>query len=164
MDGNLPPTWSMSLGELIQEDCVLLDIPEADKGNLIRTMVDALVRAGRVSDPDPVVRALLERERVMSTGIGGGVAIPHAQCPTVPGLAVALARPALGVNFDSLDEKPVRLVFMIVGPEERGGFIRVLARISRLLYSGDLQGRLLEAKTPGDIKRIICEEEERLRG
>jgi mannitol/fructose-specific phosphotransferase system IIA component (Ntr-type) len=154
----------MSLGELIQEDCVLLDIPEADKGDLIRTMVEALVRAGRVSDSDPVVRALLERERVMSTGIGGGVAIPHAQCPSVPALAVALARPSLGVDFDSLDDKPVRLVFMIVGPEERGGFIRVLARISRLLYSGDLQGRLLEAKTPGDIKQIICEEEERLRG
>lgn len=164
MDGNPPPAWSMSLGELIQEDCVLLDIPDAEKGALIRSMVDALVRAGRVSDPGPVVHALLERERVMSTGIGGGVAIPHAQCPSVPALAVVLARPSLGVDFDSLDEKPVRLVFMIVGPEERGGFIRVLARISRLLYSGDLQGRLLEAKTPGDIRRIVCEEEERLRG
>jgi mannitol/fructose-specific phosphotransferase system IIA component (Ntr-type) len=154
----------MSLGELIKEDCVLLDIPETEKGNLIRCMVDALVRAGRVTDPEPVVHALLERERVMSTGIGGGVAIPHAQCPSVPALAVALARPAHGVEFDSLDEKPVRLIFMIVGPEERGGFIRVLARISRLLYSGDLQVRLLAAETPADIRRIISEEEEKLRG
>ncbi len=154
----------MSLGALIQEDCVLLDIPCTDKGDLIRHMVDALVRAGRVPDAGPVVHALLERERVMSTGIGGGVAIPHAQCPSVPALAVVLARPSSGVDFDSLDEKPVRLVFMIVGPEERGGFIRVLARISRLLYSGDLQVRLLEAKAPGDVQRIISEEEERLRG
>lgn len=154
----------MSLGDLIQEDCVLLDVPETGKADLVRRMVDALVTAGRVADPAPVVHALLERERVMSTGIGGGVAIPHAQCPTVPALAVALARPARGIDFDSLDEKPVRLVFMIVGPEERGGFIRVLARISRLLYSGDLQVRLLDAKTPGEIRRIISEEEEKLRG
>jgi mannitol/fructose-specific phosphotransferase system IIA component (Ntr-type) len=154
----------MSLGELIQEDCVLLDIPESSKGDLVRRMVDALVKAGRVPAAEPVVHALLERERVMSTGIGGGVAIPHAQCPTVPALAVALARPVAGIDFDSLDEKPVRLVFMIVGPEERGGFIRVLARISRLLYSGDLQVRLLEAKTPAEIRRIISEEEEKLRG
>lgn len=154
----------MSLGELIKEDCVLLDIPEADKGDLIRCMVGALVQAGRVSDPEPVVHALLERERVMSTGIGGGVAIPHAQCPSVPVLAVALARPSGGIDFDSLDEKPVRLIFMIVGPEERGGFIRVLARISRLLYSGDLQVRLLQAETPAEIRHIISEEEEKLRG
>jgi mannitol/fructose-specific phosphotransferase system IIA component (Ntr-type) len=164
MGGATPPAWSMSLAELIQEDCVLLDIPNAEKEDLIRGMVDALVRAGRVSDPGPVVHALLERERVMSTGIGGGVAIPHAQCAGVPTLAVVLARPSQGVGFDSLDEKPVRLVFMIVGPEERGGFIRVLARISRLLYSGDLQARLLEARTPADIRRIISEEEEKLRG
>ena len=155
----------MSLGELIQEDCVLLDIPDAEKGDLIRRMVDALVRAGRVADPAPVVHALLERERVMSTGIGGGVAIPaRPDARVCRRWRWSLARPPCGVDFDSLDEKPVRLVFMIVGPEERGGFIRVLARISRLLYSGDLQGRLLEAKTPAEIRRIIREEEERLRG
>ena len=91
------------------------------------------------------------------------MAIPHAQSPSVKSLSVALARTASGLAFDSLDEKPVRLVFLIVGPEERGGFIRILARISRLLYSGDLQKRLLEAESPAEVIEIIGEEEERLR-
>jgi fructose-specific phosphotransferase system IIA component len=154
----------MSLKELLRRDCILLDVGEEEKPDLIGRMVSQLVDAGVVADPEAVTRALLERERVMSTGIGGGVAIPHAQNPAVHSLAVSLARPVRGIDFQSLDEKPVRLVFMIVGPEERGGFIRILARISRLLYSGDLQARLLEAKTPDDVIQIISHEEDKLRG
>lgn len=153
----------MSLTELIQSNCIQLDVAAEDKSALIRRMVDRLAQSEIVTDPDAVLRALLERERVMSTGIGGGVAIPHAQSPAVARLAVSLARPATEIPFESLDEKPVRLVFMIVGPEERGGFIRILARISRLLYTGDLQKRLLLAKTPDEVQRIIAEEEEKLR-
>jgi fructose-specific phosphotransferase system IIA component len=153
----------MNLKELIRKDCIRLDSPVTDKAELIRSMVDCLSAAGVISEGEAVTHALLERERVMSTGIGGGVAIPHAQSPAVRTLAVALARPAKGIEFESLDEKPVRLVFMIVGPEERGGFIRILARISRLLYSGDLQARLLEAKTPTDVLATIAEEEDKLR-
>ncbi|MBK8229949.1 MAG: PTS sugar transporter subunit IIA [Candidatus Eisenbacteria bacterium] len=153
----------MSLTELIQRDCIQLDVPAADKAELIRAMVERLRSAGVVTDPDAVLKALLERERVMSTGIGGGVAIPHAQSPAVQRLAVSLARPHGEIAFESLDEKPVRLVFMIVGPEERGGFIRILARISRLLYTGDLQKRILLATSPDQVQAIIAEEEEKLR-
>ncbi len=154
----------MSLRELIRKDCIELDAPATEKTEIIRSMARRLADSGVVSDPEGVTRSLLERERVMSTGIGGGVAIPHAQNPAVQSLAVSLLRPSKGVDFESLDEKPVRLVFMIVGPEERGGFIRILARISRLLYSGHLQTRLLEAKTPDDVLQIIDEEESKLRG
>lgn len=153
----------MSLKELICKDCIELDLPVPGKRELIQRMVARLTKAGLVEDPEGVTNALLERERVMSTGIGGGVAIPHAQSPAVRSLAVSLARPAAGIDFESLDAKPVRLVFMIVGPEERGGFIRILARISRLLYAGDLQARLLEATSPDDVIQIVGEEEERLR-
>jgi len=154
----------MSLKELLRTDCVRLDVPFADKESLIRGMVEDLVRAGVVTDSGAVVEALLDRERVMSTGIGGGVAIPHAQNQAVKSLTVSLVRIPEGVPFDSLDEKPVRLVFGIVGPEERAGFIRILARISRLLYSGDLQARLLEAETVEEVLRIITQEEDKLRG
>jgi fructose PTS system EIIBC or EIIC component len=154
----------MNLKELLRIDCIRLDQPATDKEVLIQTMVGDLEKAGVVSDPAAVLQALLDRERVMSTGIGGGVAIPHAQSPAVSSLAVGLARPVQGISFDSLDEKPVRLVFMIVGPEERGGFIRILARISRLLYSGELQTRLLEAKTPEEVIKTIEEEEDKLHG
>jgi fructose PTS system EIIA component len=154
----------MSLKELLREDCIRLDVPVASKDDLIRAMVQDLDKAGLVSDAPAVVQALLDRERVMSTRIGGGVGIPHAQSPAVRSLAVCLTRPVQGIPFESLDEKPVRLIFMIVGPEERGGFIRILARISRLLYSGELQERLLQAGNPGEVIHIIEQEEEKLRG
>ncbi len=91
------------------------------------------------------------------------MAIPHAQCPGVRELAVSFVRIRDDLPFESLDGKPVRLVFVIVGPEERGGFIRILARISRLLYTGDLQQGLLSAPSPEEVIKIIRQEEEKLR-
>ncbi len=155
---------AMGLKDLIRKECIELDVPAADKADLIRAMARKLGETGVVTDSEAVARSLLERERVMSTGIGGGVAIPHAQNPAVKTLAVSLVRPKDGIDFESLDEKPVRLIFMIVGPEERGGFIRILARISRLLYSGDLQVRLLEARSADEVIEVIGEEEGKLRG
>jgi mannitol/fructose-specific phosphotransferase system IIA component (Ntr-type) len=110
-----------------------------------------------------VVGDILERERLMSTGVGSGVAIPHAQSGGAEQLAMAFGRTAVDVDFKSLDSKPVGLFFLIVAPEGMGGFVRILARISRLLYSGELQTSLCEAKTPAEVIDIIDTEEERLR-
>ncbi len=153
----------MSLSQLLHVNAVRLDMPVASKEDLIRQMVGVLSSDGVLTDPDAVTQSLLERERVMSTGIGGGVAIPHAQTSGARSLAVSFVRVRDDLAFDALDAKPVRLVFMIVGPEERGGFIRILARISRLLYAGDLQQDLLAAKTPDEVVTIIRLEEEKLR-
>ena len=153
----------MSLSQLLRSSSIRLDLSVASKEDLIRQMVGVLSADGLLTDAEAVTTALLDRERVMSTGIGGGVAIPHAQNPGVRELAVSFARVGQDLPFDSLDGKPVRLVFMIVGPEERGGFIRILARISRLLYAGDLQQKLLEAKDPEELVGIIRREEEKLR-
>ncbi|MDM7914764.1 MAG: PTS sugar transporter subunit IIA [Candidatus Eisenbacteria bacterium] len=153
----------MSLYELLRPTSIALDLPVSSKEDLIRKMVGILQKADLLTDPPAVLHALLERERVMSTGIGGGVAIPHAQSPGVKELSVSFVRVDKDLPFDALDGKPVRLVFMIVGPEERGGFIRILARISRLLYTGDLQQFLLTAKSPEDVVEVIRQEEEKLR-
>ena len=77
-------------------------------------------------------------------------------------LAVALGRSRSDVDFNALDGRPVQLFFLVVGPEERGGYIRVLARISRLLYSGELQRRLGQTKTAADAMDLIQAEEERV--
>lgn len=159
------PTASskMSLSQLLRPNAVRLDLVVTSKEDLIQKMVAVLDADGLLTDAESVTASLLERERVMSTGIGGGVAIPHAQSPGVRELAVCFARVGADLPFDALDGKPVRLVFMIVGPEERGGFIRILARISRLLYAGDLQRELLAASKPEDVVAIIRQEEEKLR-
>jgi fructose PTS system EIIBC or EIIC component len=153
----------MSLSQLLRPGSIRLDLAVESKEDLIRKAVGILSATGLLSDPEAVTAALLERERVMSTGIGGGVAIPHAQSQGVAELAVSFIRVREDLPFESLDGKPVRLVFMIVGPEERGGFIRILARISRLLYTGDLQEALLAAQKPEEVVEIIRQEEEKLR-
>jgi fructose-specific phosphotransferase system IIA component len=152
----------MNVLDILEENCVALDLEIEDKVDLVNTLVELLETAGVVSDREEVVRKVLEREKLMSTGIGGGVAIPHAQCRGADKLAVALARTKDGVDFDALDGKPVRLFFLIVGPEEKGGYVRILARISRLLYTGDLQKSLYRAESPRQAIETLRKEEARL--
>ena len=152
----------MNVLDIVEENCVALDLDVSDKTELISKLVDMLEAAGVVTDREEVIAKVLDRERLMSTGIGGGVAIPHAQCKGASRLAIALARTKHGVEFDALDGKPVRLFFMIIGPEEKGGYVRILARISRLLYTGDLQKSLYRAETPRQAIETLMNEEKRL--
>ena len=153
----------MKLAELMDERCVLLDMPVSSKEQLFHDVIHEFEAADVMAEPEAALKAVLKRESVMSTGIGGGVAIPHAQSPAVSKLVVGLIRPKTPIDFDALDGRPVSLVFMILGPEERGGFVRVLARISRLLYDGELVGRLLSARTPRDAIAVIARKEEEAR-
>ena len=153
----------MNLLDLLSEQTIALDIPSTDKLSAIEQLVGVLDRAQLISDAQIVVEDILERERLMSTGVGSGVAIPHAQSRGVRRLAMAFGRTEADIDFLSLDGKPVGLIFLIVAPEGMGGFVRILARISRLLYSGELQTSLREARTPGEVIDIIAAEEQRLR-
>jgi mannitol/fructose-specific phosphotransferase system IIA component (Ntr-type) len=152
------------LTEILDESCVELDMESTTKDAVLESLVDVLVRAEVVTDRLRMLEDLKRREQVMSTGIGGGIAVPHAQSLGANRLALTLGRLTQPIDFESLDERPVRLVFMVVGPEERGGFIRVLARISRLLYSGDLQRNLFRARTPAEALECIRHEEARITG
>lgn len=152
----------MNVLDILEEKCVALDVDISGKSELVSKLVDVLEAAGVVTDREEVVRRVLDREKLMSTGIGGGVAIPHAQCRGAGRLAIALARTKDGIDFDALDGKPVRLFFLIIGPEEKGGYVRILARISRLLYTGDLQKSLYRAETPRQAIETLKKEEQRL--
>jgi mannitol/fructose-specific phosphotransferase system IIA component (Ntr-type) len=149
----------MALADLLSTDCVQLDAPAVTKEELIRSLVERLAQAGHVRSAAPVVRALLDREAVMSTGVGGGIALPHAQSPAANGFAIAFARPRDPIDFAALDGHPVSLVFLIVGPQDRTGLMRVLAQLSGLLHSGELQKRLMKAKSAEEALRAIRAEE-----
>jgi len=158
------PKGTTLLTEILDESCVLLDMTATSKSAAIDSLVDVLVKAEVVTDRDRMIEDIVRREQVMSTGIGGGIAVPHAQSQGATRLALTLGRLGQPIDFESLDERPVRLVFMVVGPEERGGFIRVLARISRLLYSGDLQRNLFRARTQAEAIECIRHEESKVTG
>ncbi len=154
---------AMNLLDLLSEETVLLDIEATDKVGVIEGLVGVLDEAGAVHDRQQVIMDVLERERLMSTGVGSGVAIPHAQSAGVEALAMAFGRTAEEIDFQSTDHRPVGLIFLIVAPEGMGGFVRILARISRLLYPGELQAALRAAETPAEVIATIAKEEERLR-
>lgn len=104
--------------------------------------------------------AILSREALLSTGIGRGVAVPHARSSALSNMAMAVGTTREPVDFDSVDAEPVRLVWMLVGPGRTGGLhVRTLAAISELLRDDRIRGQLIEASTPGEFLRIVEREE-----
>jgi len=114
------------------------------------------------ASPDAVLSAVMERESVQSTGIGFGVAIPHGRCGAVRELTMVAAVSAEPVPFDAIDGEPVRLFFLIVGPESSAGLhVKILSRIARLVRRDTVRQQLLEATTADAFYNIILDAEAR---
>jgi fructose-specific phosphotransferase system IIA component len=136
----------MKLSDLYHGDNIGIGLEPADKETLLQTIVADLDAKGFIKDRDQVVTDVLEREKVMSTGIGDGVAIPHAYTDGVERLVAGFYRTEGDVDFEALDENRVDLFFIILGPKEsRRDHIKVLAKISRLLNHGDFREDLRNA-------------------
>ena len=149
----------MQIADYVHADLIALELEVGDKEDLLRQLVHRLVEHGRVEEPDTLMNELLKRERVMSTGIGGGIAIPHALLNDVGDLLILFARTSTPLDFQALDGNPVDLVFMLVGP--KGGanlYVKLLARVSRLLQSDDFKNGLRQAQTPQEILEILKRE------
>lgn len=155
----------MRLTEVLTPERVLVDRAGADlqdKDSALRRLASLLAGPGKA--PEESVHALLEeRERVQSTGIGDGVAIPHAFLDEAVGQAAALLVCPRGIAFDAIDSAPVGIVFGVIGPRnETGAHLRMLARISRLLRNADTRQRLLAAPDPAEAFRLVAERDEAL--
>jgi len=123
-------------------------------------MVDLLAAADRIEGRDDILRAVREREAVLSTGIGNGVAIPHGKSPTVPELRMAAGTVAHPIEYDALDGQPVRLLFMLVGPETAAGaHIKALSRISRLVRRDQVREQLFAARSAEAFYHTLQEAE-----
>lgn len=150
----------MLLTELLKPDRVKIPLVSTTKDELLRELVEVVAQAARIRDREQVLRAVLEREEVLSTGIGNGVAIPHGKSGVVPDLVLAAGITSRGVDFDALDGKPVRLFFLLVGPEAAAGqHVKALSRISRLLRRDSFRTRLIAAESSKDFLSIIAEAE-----
>jgi fructose-specific phosphotransferase system IIA component len=136
----------MKLSELFKDENIKTDLRPAGKDALLESIVDDLDAKGFIKDRDRVIKDVIEREKVMSTGIGNGVAIPHAYTHGVEQLVAGFFRTSEEVDFDALDENKVDLFFIILGPKEsRRDHIKVLAKISRLLNHSDFREDLRKA-------------------
>jgi PTS system nitrogen regulatory IIA component len=132
-----------------------------DKHGAIRELTTRLV-ASAGGNLEDVVQSVEEREAMLSTGVGYGIAIPHGRSPTVGELSMVAGRSAEPLDFDALDGEPVRLVFLLVGPETAAGrHVKALARIARLLRRDDLRRALLAARTPEEFHAYLAEADAR---
>jgi mannitol/fructose-specific phosphotransferase system IIA component (Ntr-type) len=123
-------------------------------------MIDLVASSPKVTDKEKVRKAIFEREEIMSTGVGNGFAIPHGKTEAVSDIVAAFAVTAQPIDYQSLDEKPVRLVFLLVGKDNLvGPHIKLLSRISRLMNKEEFRRRLLDLKSPREILEAFRQEE-----
>lgn len=153
------------ISELLAKDRILVD----SDGGVVQSKRDALrVLSGLLSEPlgveeGTIERQLTERERLVSTGIGEGVAIPHTSVEAAPGHAAALLLCPKGIAFDSVDSAPVNIIFGVVGPKRASSeHLRTLARISRLLRNSATRERLVQSGDPETVLQFIRTEDEKL--
>jgi mannitol/fructose-specific phosphotransferase system IIA component (Ntr-type) len=133
--------------DYLDPECVRLDPSKLDKESTLRFLVDLVVEQGVVRDADRLLEALRRREEVVSTGVGNGVAIPHADLPEIEAPRLALGIFPNGVDFDALDEEPVYSVFLLLGtPRTPGLHMKILARIARLSKDAEFSDGLRNAK------------------
>jgi PTS system fructose-specific IIC component len=148
------------ISELLPRSAILLNIDSKEKFEVIREMVQPLIATGAVADESEFVSAIVRRENMESTGIGLGVAIPHARTTAVNSMILAFARSDAGVDFSSLDGKPSHLIFLIAAPEaQKTEYIMTLARLSRLLRRDEVRIELGRAATADDVLTVIRQHE-----
>jgi nitrogen PTS system EIIA component len=150
----------VTIRDLLQDDLIIEEIASTDKMGVLREFAQLLKARGRIANEEELLRVLAERETLGSTGIGDGVAIPHGKLHSIPEMIVAFGRSRNGVEYQSLDAKPVFLFFLLVTPVDKpGDHLKALARISRILKNPVLRADLKQAFHRQDIQRIIYEED-----
>lgn len=150
----------MKLLDLLNKDTIIPNLKSTTKEEVIEELVDKLVEAGKIKNKQEVLSAILEREKIMSTGIGNGIAIPHGKTDAVDEMIAVYGRSTKGIEFDALDDKPAFIFFLLVNPKDMSGpHVKVLARISRLLKHDYFREALLKSDTVEKIIEIIEDEE-----
>ena len=150
----------MRIAEFLREDLVFPDLAASDKAGILGELCAGLARAHPSLNASQLTETLLEREKLGSTGIGEGVAIPHGKLSGVPGLLAAFGRKRAGVDFAAIDGKPTFLFFVLFAPDNSAGLhLKALARISRLFKQPQFRQAILSAEGAPGIFRLISEED-----
>jgi len=148
----------LRLSELLTPDRILVPIRAQSKEGVLRELVELLVGANGAA-PD-VLQAVMERERQFPTGIGYGVAVPHGKTPALANLVAVAGTARSPVPYETVDGEPVRLFFLLAGPESQAGaHVKALSRISRLVRREATRAQLLAAADGQEFYRMLCDAE-----
>jgi PTS system nitrogen regulatory IIA component len=150
----------MKILDALNKETICLDLKATDKNGVLEEMATPAARLTGVA-LEKLVKVLLDRERLGSTGIGGGIGIPHGKLKNLASLVMGFGMSRQGVDFDSIDGRPAHLFFLLLTPEDSAGLhLKLLARLSRLLKNEEFKSQLMRAKNPEEILEIIREKDE----
>jgi len=151
----------MRLSEIIEQDNIIPDLKASDKKGVLEELAEVISNHEPSIDKGTLVKVLLERERLGTTGIGDGVAIPHGKLNGVKQPIVSFGRSRNGLEFDSMDGQPAYLFFLLVAPENSSGIhLQVLAKIAKILKNSAFRKKLMGADTTREIYQIIIQTDE----
>jgi fructose-specific phosphotransferase system IIA component len=146
----------MELADILKPQNIKVPLESHEKAAVIRELVDLLAQNKDTTDADNLYKAVMERETTRTTGIGGGLAIPHGKCKDVKGLVMAVGKPAVPIDYASVDNQPVRIVILMASPpDQTGPHIQALARISRVMTTDRFRESLFNAKNAEEIYDTI---------
>jgi PTS system nitrogen regulatory IIA component len=149
--------------DFLPEDLVFPALQATAKEGVLEELARGLAKVHTEIDPARLVEVLLDREKLGSTAIGDGIAIPHGKLPGLSSVLGAFGRHPTGLDFQSLDGAPTKLFFLLVAPEDSAGMhLKALARVSRLLKDAAFRSRLVAAETREALYQLIREEDEKL--
>ena len=152
----------MKISELIGKGKIISELKGRSKAALINELIDLYEDDSRVVNIENIRKAVLEREKIMSTGVGKGFAIPHAKTNSVKDIIAAFGKLKEPVDFEALDNEPVNLIMLLVAKENQvGPHIKLLSRISRMMNNGDFRESLAQAQSETEILAIFEEEEKK---
>jgi PTS system nitrogen regulatory IIA component len=150
----------MKIVDFVRPELIVSELATHEKTEVIKELANHLASRVPGVDRESLARVLLERERLASTAIGEGVAIPHGKLDAVGKLVACVGRAPNGVDFDSMDGRPTHLFFVLVAPENSTGVhLKALARISRLFKDPEFRTRLMQAKDAAEMYKVIADED-----
>lgn len=150
----------MKITDLLKKNTIIPDLKARDKKGVLEELVKPVSDIVHISSEE-LFRVLMDRERLGSTGIGDGIGIPHGKIKGMDEVVIGCGISKKGVNFESLDNRPTHLFFLIITPEESTGLhLRILAQLSKLLKNDSFREKLLKASDKNEIYTIISQEDE----
>jgi PTS system nitrogen regulatory IIA component len=152
----------MKIMDYLDEEWVVADLQGTDKASILKELSSVLVKPCKATSGEELLQVLLDREKLGSTGIGEGIAIPHGRLKKLKKFFISFGRSAQGVDFDSIDRKPSHLFFLVMAPENSAvDNLKLLSRIVTLLKEPSFKKRLIEAPSRKELFQIISEEDEK---
>ena len=150
----------MKIDDILKKDAIIANLVGINKEEVLREITDFLQQLGLITNKDGLFNTLMEREKLWSTGIGENVAIPHGKSDELSQIVIVFGRSIEGLDFESLDQKPVHFVCMVIAPSNSTGqHLKALARISRLFKNQNLREGILKLQDANQIYALLLEED-----